>query len=310
MKVTRGLHNWRDSGPCVVAIGNFDGVHVGHQELIKALHERAAEQGLPAVLMTFEPPPTVYFQQQHAPARLTTLREKLGYFAQYGVEHVLCLPFNNALASLNAIDFVQHILVDCLSVHTIIIGDDFHFGYQRRGNATLLRDLGEKHGFSVHQMDPCLLNKQRVSSSHIRTLLQAGELAKAQRLLSRHYAISGRVISGDQRGRLLGFPTANIPIAESMAVLAGVYVVKVTGLEHHPLPGVANIGRRPTVGGEGRLLEVHLLDFDRAIYGKRINVEFLSKLRDEQKFASMDLLKQHIAADKAQAEQYFEMECE
>lgn len=306
MKIIRGLHNWKSNGPCVAAIGNFDGVHLGHQQLLSQLHKEATKYRLPAVIITFEPPPTVYFQQQHAPPRLLTLSSKLRELKEYQVNTVLCLHFNQKLASLLAEDFVKEVLVEALSIKSIIIGDDFHFGYQRRGNVALLQRLGQQYHFIVHQLAPYSIGTERVSSTTIRQLLLQGDLKQAQRFIGKPYAIRGRVVKGDQRGRLLGFPTANIALAQVLTVLTGVYVVQVTGITSNPLFGVANIGQRPTVTGKQRLLEVHLLDFNDNIYGKKMNVQFLHKLRDEQRFASLELLQQQIAFDKQQAKHYFD----
>lgn len=298
MKLIRGLQNLQPPAHgSVVTIGNFDGVHLGHQQLLQQLHQAAIQKKLPAILITMEPHPQEYFARGSLPARLTRLREKLAIFNQHAVQQVLCLQFNAKFAALSAEEFVQRVLVEGLAVKHIVIGDDFRFGRDRQGDYRLLVALGKQYNFTVEAVGPVLWQKERVSSTRIRQLLKAGEMTQAAQLLGRYYRLCGRVIYGDARGRQLGFPTANILLHRECSPLSGVFAVRVYGLSDSPLLGAANIGCRPTVDGQRNLLEVYILDFDANIYGRVIEVEFLHKLRDEQRFDSLDLLKQQIAAD-------------
>ncbi len=303
MQVIRGLHNLRaEHRGCVVTIGNFDGVHLGHQSVFRHLLEKGRELGLPATVVTFEPQPREFFQPQGAPARLTRMREKLRAMQDAGIERVVILEFNKRLACMVAEQFVQELLVDGLGVSFLSVGDDFRFGQGRRGDFDLLRRMGAEHGYEVENMNTYMLDADRVSSTRIRQLLTQGELRAAEECLGRPYRICGRVAHGDKRGRTIGFPTLNVNLHRIVSPLWGVYAVRVLGLADQPLPGVANIGNRPTVdGGTRYLLEVHLFDFARSVYGEHVQVEFVRKLRDEKKFDSFDALRQQILADAAAA---------
>ena len=289
-----------------MTIGNFDGLHRGHQAVLRQLHKYAVRHRLVTTVMTFEPTAQEYFSPQTAPARLQRLREKLAMLQGLEVDQVLCLRFDRKLADLSAESFIQRILVDGLDVRYLVVGDDFRFGKDRAGDFAVLQKAGEQRGFEVVSTGTFLEGEDRVSSTRVRQSLAAGELDTAERLLGRPYRIIGRVVPGDRRGRMIGFPTANLALRRKVAPVRGVYVVEVYGLEHEPLPGVANVGTRPTVDGEGILLEVHLLDFAQEIYGRILHVDFLHKLRDERRFDSLDALKEQIARDAGAGRAWFE----
>ncbi len=306
MELIRGLHNLRPRHRgCAATIGNFDGVHLGHQAVLGQLSERAVELGLPMVVVTFEPQPQEFFSPATAPPRLTRLREKLEALRRYAVERVLVLRFDARLAALSADEFIQRVLVDGLDVRYLVVGDDFRFGQGRAGDFRLLQETGAREGFQVVNMHTFAVGGERVSSTRVRTALAQGDLEAAEALLGRPYRISGRVAAGEQRGRTIGFPTANIHLHRHQSPLQGVYAVELFGLEQEPLPGVANLGRRPTVGGTRLQLEVHLFDFDREIYGRNVHVNFLRRIRDERTFESFDALRRQIDADAAQARAFF-----
>ncbi|MCX8085863.1 MAG: bifunctional riboflavin kinase/FAD synthetase [Rhodocyclaceae bacterium] len=290
----------------VLAIGNFDGVHLGHRALLKRLVAEAQRQGLPAAVMTFEPHPRELIAPEQAPARLTSLREKIALLEGYGVEEVFLLHFSRKLAGLTAQAFIERVLVTGLAVRHLIIGDDFRFGQGRAGDFAMLQAAGARHGFTVEAMPTIEIDGERVSSSAVREALAAGELEHAARLLGRPYCISGRVVHGDKIGRKLGFPTANIQLKRKRVPLTGVFAATVSGLDKRHLPGAASLGVRPTLGeGLKPVLEVHLMDFDRDIYGAHVTVHFLHKLRDEAKYDSLEALTAQIARDVAAVHDYF-----
>lgn len=299
MRVIRGLHNLRsEHGGSVATIGNFDGVHLGHQAVFRALHTEGRRLGVPATVITFEPQPLEFFAPERAPSRLTRLREKLGAMRDTGVERVLILEFGRRLAEMSADAFIDTLLVERLAIAHLYVGDDFRFGKGRQGDVGLLRAAGERHGFTVDSMETLAIEGARVSSTRIRDALSRGDLVDAARCLGRTYAICGRVAHGDKRGRTIGFPTLNIDLHRRVSPLRGVFAVRVAGVDDVVLPGVANIGTRPTVTGDTRyLLEVHLFDFDRDIYGAHLTVEFISRIRDEKKFESFEALKAQIQRD-------------
>lgn len=306
MKFIRGINNIAATQPEVVAtIGNFDGVHKGHQEVLAHLVEEARQLNLPSLLIIFEPLPLEYFQGEQAPARLFRLGEKLRILQGYAIDYVLCIKFNEKFAKLNAEKFIEDILVKKLKIKSLIVGDDFRFGHQRQGDYDLLEKYGKKLGFTVKKTSTFNYASERVGSSRVRQALAMSDFAHAKELLGFPYFISGRVTHGNKDGRKFGFPTANIALRRRVIPLHGVFCVKVYGLAHKPLFGVANVGRKPTMNGTDRLLEVYLLDFNQDIYGQYIEVEFVNKLRDEQKFASIEELKQKIAEDVAKAKEFF-----
>ena len=302
MEVIRGMHNLRARHHgCVATIGNFDGVHRGHKALLATLRAEARRRGLPAVVMTFEPQPREYFRGREVPARLTRLREKLALLEREGVDRVLLLPFNERLAALGADAVVDDLLVAGLGVRYLLVGDDFRFGHGREGDVGLLRRAGETHGFSVGDLDTQALGDERISSTRVRAALADGDLELAEALLGHRYFIMGRVVYGRQLGRELGTPTVNIPLKRYRAALEGVFAVEVEGLADGPLPGVANIGVRPTVDGKAPLLEVHLLDWTGDAYGALLTVRFRARIREERRFESLDALREQIARDVERA---------
>lgn len=297
MQVLRTLDSARHNhGPIALTIGNFDGVHLGHQAMIKRLLERAGELGIPACVMTFEPHPREFFAPVEAPARLTSLREKLELLAAMGVARVYVRRFERTLATMPAQIFIEENLQRALRVRWVLIGDDFRFGAQRQGNYDLLRDYATP-AFEVESMPSVELDAARVSSTAVRTALKQGDFRAAGRLLGRNYAISGRVIHGEKTGRKIGFPTANIQLKHNKPPVAGIFAVKLSGLEK-PMYGVASLGTRPTIRPGGRAtLEVYLFDFDRDIYGAHVSVAFLHKLRDEERYPDLAALSAQIARD-------------
>ncbi len=306
MQLVRGLHNLRPRHRgCVATIGNFDGVHRGHQAILARLRERAAELGLPSCVVIFEPQPREFFSPDRAPARLTRLREKLQLLSEQGVDLVLCLAFNRRLRELSAAEFVHATLVEGLGVRHLEVGDDFRFGCDRAGDFNFLLKAGAAEGFTVEAATTIEVDGERVSSTRLRQVLAAGDLLQAEALLGRPFGITGRVMHGQKLGRQLGAPTANVQLKRRNTPLSGVFVVSLE-LDGKPLAGVANIGMRPTVESDGRPhLEVHLLDYRGDLYGRLVQVTFLRKLRDEQRFASLEALKTAIDADIAAARDYW-----
>ena len=290
----------------VLTIGNFDGVHLGHRALLRRLVDKAREVALPATVLIFEPHPREFFAPDTAPPRLSNLREKLALLADCGVDCVYVARFNRAFSSLSAMDFVEKILVRGLSIRHLLIGDDFRFGQGRTGDFALLQRAGVEHRFGVEAMSTVVQSDTRVSSSAVRDALQCGDMAHAARLLGQPYRISGRVMHGKKLGRTLGFPTLNLAIKHARLCLSGVFAVTVAGLGDRDIQGAASLGVRPTVGdGLKPVLEIHLLDFDRDVYGERVTVSFLHKLRDEEKYATLELLKEHIARDVENVRKFF-----
>jgi len=295
MELIRGLHNLRPRHHgCVATIGNFDGVHLGHQAVIGQLAEQGQQLGLPTMVVLFEPQPMEFFKPEQAPARLTRFREKLRALSRYSVDWVLCISFNESFAALPAEAFIDQVLVKALGVRYLVAGDDFRFGKNRQGDFALLQTRGKQSGFQVVNMHTFNIDGKRVSSTRVRQALVKGDLVNAQKLLGRPYRMCGRVAHGDKIGRTLGIPTANIYLHRKVSPIEGIYVVEVFGLDRQPMPGVASVGTRPTVGGTRSLLEAHLFDFDDDIYGRYINIDFLYKLRDEEKYDSLESLKKQI----------------
>jgi riboflavin kinase / FMN adenylyltransferase len=303
----RGLHNLRPwHRGCVATIGSFDGVHLGHQAILQQLQQVASAHQLPSVVIIFEPQPHEFFAGDKAPARLMRLREKVQALLAAGVSRVLCLQFNQALRSLSAEAFVEKVLVDGLNIKHLVVGDDFRFGCDRRGDFALLQTLGSQRGFSVTDTVTLEVVGERVSSTRIRQLLEQGDFADAEQLLGKPYSINGRIAYGQQLGRKLGVPTANVHLRRFRSPLHGVFTVTVKFTDGSVHKGVANVGVRPTVTGDKKpLLEVHLFDFSRMAYGAMIDVTFHTKLRDEKKFNSLDELQTQLQTDIAQAKQYF-----
>ena len=291
---------------CVLSIGNFDGVHLGHKTVIKKLVARGAALGLPLVIMIFEPQPLEYFLKDNEPPRLMRLREKVLQFATLPVDDLLIVRFNRDFADYDAEQFIDDILIKKLNIKHLVIGDDFHFGKARRGNFVLLKEKGRIHGFSVEDTGSYQSAGLRVSSTLIRDALGAGDLAQAERLLGRCYSVCGRVAHGDKRGRAIGYPTANIKMFRKNTPVNGVFAVTMTGIGDLEIAGIANVGTRPTFdGGSKVILETHLFDFDREIYGRYVEVHFKQKIRDEMRFQSAEQLKDQIAQDVAEAKKIF-----
>lgn len=304
MQVFRGIPE-RASQSCVLTIGNFDGVHLGHQALLAQLEALGRRVALPAAVMTFEPHPREFFAPESAPARLTSLREKMLLLDAQGVDQLYICRFDARFAALTADEFVERVLAQGLSARHLIVGDDFRFGKGRIGDFAYLQRAGAQHRFGVEAMHTVMVGDERASSSAIRRLLAEGDMAHAARLLGRPYSIAGRVVHGNKLGRKLGFPTANIQLKRIRLALAGIFAVTVEGIAADPLPGVASLGLRPTVEGDGRYhLEVHLFDFDRELYEAHLRVNFLHKLRDEAKFESLEALTAQIARDCDEARNF------
>ena len=306
MKFIRGIHNLREQHRgCVLTIGNFDGVHRGHQALLARLCEEGRQRNLPVVVMIFEPQPLELFAADKAPVRLTRLRDKVQYLSEAGVDAVLCVRFDRRFASLTAQSFVADLLVDKLDVKFLAVGDDFRFGAGRQGDFLLLQNAGVEYGFDVISTQTFCDEGKRISSTAVRQALAEDDLPLAASLLGHPFSISGRVVHGDALGRTLGFPTANVPLRRFASPVKGVYAVEVHGLGDKPRPGVANIGTRPTVAGIRQQLEVHLLDVAMDLYGRHIDVVLCEKIRNEQRFASLDALKEQIAKDVVSARTFF-----
>jgi riboflavin kinase/FMN adenylyltransferase len=306
MELIRGIHNIRARHHgCVLTIGNFDGVHRGHKALLQQLKREGERLGLPVMVMIFEPQPLELFAVDRAPARLTRLRDKARYLADAGVDYLLCVTFDSRFAANTAQAFVSQLLVEKLGVKFLMVGDDFRFGAGRTGDFSLLQKAGAEFGFDVISTDTFCEGGLRISSTAIRDALRQDDLTLAENLLGHPYSISGRVVHGDALGRTIGFPTANLPLKRLVAPVKGVYAVEVFGLGPTPFPGVANIGTRPTVAGVRQQLEVYLLDVTMDLYGRHIDVVLRAKVRNEQRFASLDALKQQIANDVVTTREYF-----
>lgn len=305
MQVFRGIPERAEHG-CVLTIGNFDGVHRGHQALLAKLTDKAHATGLPSAVLTFEPHPREFFAHDNRPRRLTSLREKIQLLASRGVDRLYIARFNTRFAALTAEQFIEDVLIHGLGVRHLLIGDDFCFGKGRVGNFTMLNAAGQQAGFTVEAMHTLVHEGERVSSSAVRAALLEGDMPHAARLLGRPYSISGRVMHGDKIGRTIGFPTANIQLKHRSPPLMGIYTVSVDGLADKPWPGVASVGVRPTINDAGRpSLEVHLFDWNADCYDAHLRVNFLVKQRDEERYDNLADLTAQIARDADQARAYF-----
>jgi riboflavin kinase/FMN adenylyltransferase len=303
MQLVRGIHNIRpqDHG-CVLTIGNFDGVHLGHQQVIKALVSKAKTLNCVAAVLVFEPQPQELFSPDTAPARLCRLRDKYNLLAQLGVQRLICVNFTIKFSQQSAHYFIEHLLVEKLGIKHLIVGDDFHFGKNRQGNFPMLCQAGQKLGFAVSDTASYKMADCRISSTAIRQALEHDDLASARQMLGREYSIIGRVFHGDKRGRQLGFPTANVLLKRRVSPLSGVFAVMVN-TSAGQFKGVANVGARPTVAGVRQQLEVHLFDFNQGLYGQCIEVIIKKKLRPVIKFDSLEALTTQIKVDSEQAKQ-------
>ena len=291
--------------PSAVSIGNFDGLHLGHQALLARLRALAAPQGLRSTVLTFEPHPREFFTPEQAPTRLTSLREKCELLAGMGIDHVHVLHFDAELAAMSADGFVAEVLAAGLQSRRLLIGDDFRYGAGRAGDFEHLRASGARFGFEAEQMRTILHGAQRASSTAVRAALAAGDMAGARDLLARWYGLSGRVMHGAQRGRTLGFPTANVEIRHNRPPCTGVFAVQVHGVGERPRAGVANLGRKPTVEVDAPLtLETHIFDWQGDLYNAHLRVDLLHRIRDERKFESLEALTQQIADDCATARRF------
>ena len=306
MRVTRGIPA-AATAPVALTIGNFDGVHLGHQAMLAELKRAAARRGLPACVLTFEPHPREFFAPDKAPTRLTSLREKLELLAGCGVDRVHVCRFNFGFAQIAAEDFLERIIARGLGARWVLVGDDFRFGARRAGSLVMLKQAAPRLKFEVAALASFTLDGERVSSTALREALAAGDLDRAGRLLGRGYSISGRVVRGDGLGRKLGFPTANVQIKHNRPPLMGIFAVRLHGAGPEALRGVASLGVRPTVKQQGApVLEVHALDFAGDLYRRHVRVEFLRKLRDEEKYADLAALTRQIALDAKNARAFFE----
>ncbi|KQW96803.1 bifunctional riboflavin kinase/FMN adenylyltransferase [Massilia sp. Root418] len=312
MKVFRGLPNAAARAPCALTIGNFDGVHLGHQALLAQVRAAAGQLGLEAAVMTFEPHPREFFARKagdlsKAPARIANLRDKLQSLENNGIDRVIVEHFSNAFASLTPQEFTENVLVEGLHVKWLMVGDDFCYGARRAGNVAMLIEAGRQYGFEVHTLPTVMKGATRISSSAVRAALSEGDFAHAEQLLGHPYSISGHVIHGAKLGRTIGYPTLNLRVPHRPA-LGGIFIVQVHGLDDSrgPLPAVASLGVRPTVEDAGRtLLEVHIFDYAQSCYGKNVRVEFLEKIRDEEKFIDLPTLTAAIDRDAGLARAWF-----
>jgi riboflavin kinase/FMN adenylyltransferase len=306
MKIIHGTYNLKsEHHGNVITMGNFDGVHRGHQMLLQHLRGKSEELGVPSMLITFEPQPREYFAGASVPPRLTRLREKVALLQRTGVDRLLLLPFNERTAQTRATWITQELFHERLGAKYVLVGDDFRFGRDREGDSTLIKSEGDRLGYGVGNTGTLSVAGERVSSSRIRDALAEGDFAQATDLLGHEYFIMGRVVYGRQLGRQLGTPTANMRLQRYKAALKGVYCVQVDGVQGRTCEGIANIGVRPTVDGKEPLLEVHIFDFNDNIYNELLTVTFKKKLRDEQTFESIDALKQQIDLDVVRAHEWF-----
>jgi len=297
MEIIHGIYSIKpEHKGCVLTVGNFDGVHHGHRLLLGHLFAKSRELGVPSMLLTFEPQPREFFAGSKVPARLTRFREKITLLEQTELDRVLCLPFNDQTRNTSAEWVIDVLLTELLGIKYIVVGDDFRFGKDQKGDYDMLKEAGDRHGFGVSHIGTLTFEHERISSSRIREVLAEGDFELAEKLLGHPYFIMGRVVYGRQLGRQLGVPTANIRLQRYRAALDGVYAVRVQGPERD-YDGIANIGIRPTVDGKEPLLEVHLFDFEGDLYGELLSVQFVRKIRDEKTFDGLDALKAQIHAD-------------
>jgi riboflavin kinase/FMN adenylyltransferase len=302
MELVRGLHNLRERHRgSVVTIGNYDGVHRGHQHMLAAVRGHAERLRLPATVITFEPTPREFFEGGAAPSRLMRLREKVEALPLYGVDRMVVLRFDHRMRGMGASEFVERLLVQGLGVRHMVVGHDFHFARRREGTIATLREAGARYGFDVEEVGQFLVDGERVSSSLVREALGRGDLARAAQLLGRPYRMAGRVRRGQQLGRKLGYPTANLALHRKVVPLWGIFAVRVSGAGLVDHPAVVSLGTRPTINGTDPLLEVHVFDWEGDLYGRYLDVDFVQRLRDEKRFDSLDALVAQMHRDAAQA---------
>lgn len=306
MELVRGLHNLRPRHRgCVLTIGNYDGLHLGHQAMLKKLRTRAAEFGVPACVMSFEPSPREYFASigaaPAAPGRLSRFREKFQNLAAYGVNRFVCARFDERMRTASPTEFIEEILVNGLGVRWLVIGNDFRFARRREGTAELLKSVGPTQGFGLDEVPPYLVDGERVSSSLVRAALSKGDMSRAMHLLGRPYRMSGKVILGKQLGRTLGFPTANLALHRRMIPMTGIFAVRVSGAGLENAAGVAYIGTRPVVNGVEPLLEAHVFDYDGDLYGQYLDIDFIAHVREDRSFDTLDQLVEQMHKDAAKS---------
>ena len=308
MELIRGFHNFRPRHRgCVATIGAFDGVHLGHQAVLKQLVDKGREMGLPSTVVLFEPLPREYFSPENAPPRLMSFREKFEAIADLGIDRVVRICFTPRLRNMSADEFITSLFVESLGAKFIVVGDDLRFGRDRSGDFALLRRFGARDGFEVMDTSTLEIQGERVSSTRIRDVLGQGDFELAERLLGRPYSISGRVMMGQQLGRTIGAPTANLQLRRLRSPLSGVFAVEVEGARDRPVPGVTNVGVRPTIGDlSTAILEVHLLDFNEDLYRRNLRVIFRKKIRNEIKFDGIDALREQINRDIDTARRFFQ----
>lgn len=302
MELIRGLNNLKaHHHGCVLTIGKFDGVHLGHQAVLANVIEQARRLSIPATVMVFEPHPEEVFSPATAPARISPLAEKYQLLKAQGVDRLLCVQFNAQFACQSPNEFIEHLLVEKLGVKFLVVGDDFRFGKERQGDFNLLETAGKYFGFDVVSTQSYRMQDCRISSTAVREALANGNFSQAHTMLGRSFYISGRVIHGEKKGRTIGFPTANVLLNRCQTPITGVFAVKLN-IDGKSYTGVANIGSRPTVNGQRKQLEVHIFDFARSLYGEHIKVVPVAKIRDEQRFSSLEALREQIALDVAKAQ--------
>jgi len=305
MELVRGMHNLKAQHQgCVLSIGNFDGIHLGHHAVLSRLLSESKRLNVPAMVMTFDPQPEELFSGDNAPARLSRLRDKFVQLDKLKLDRLLCVSFTHQFANISAQDFINELLIKKLNIKFLVIGDDFHFGYQRQGDFQLLLQAGKQHGFEVIDTQSLIHQTQRISSTCIRDFLMQGKLDAAAEMLGRKYSITGRVSHGRKLGRTIGVPTANLPLKRRVSPVSGVFVVSVLGIKNKIYQGIANIGTRPTVAGERQQLEVHIFDFKGDLYGEQLEVILERKLRSEVKFDSFAALKIQIDKDIEDAKRW------
>ncbi len=287
----------------VATIGSYDGLHRGHQKLLRHVLDHARKKRLPSIVMSFEPTPKEFFATKRPPARLMRFREKFEALAEFGVDVFYCPRFDEAMKNIGADTFIRRILIHALNINHLVIGDDFRFAHDRAGHLQTLQRAGLALGFSVEEMQSVIVADERVSSTIIRNALWEGDLEHARRLLGKDYRMSGRVIEGKRLGRTLGYPTANVNLNRLQSAVMGIFAVRVSGRNWGPLDAVANVGTRPTFEGTKPLLEVHIFDFDKDLYGEYIHVDFIARLRSEEKFDDVKDLIEQMHRDSARAKE-------
>jgi riboflavin kinase/FMN adenylyltransferase len=307
MQLIRGLNNLTQPlPPSAVTIGNFDGIHLGHQQVLKQLKTIADKGDLCSTVIIFEPQPIEFFAPDKAPKRLSRFHEKIAYLKSQKIDYLLCLKFDQSFSELSSEQFVENLLVNRLSTHHLVIGDDFRFGKNRSGDFESLKGYGKQYNFKVDNTETLLFDDVRVSSTRIRDCIQNDDFTLATALLGRPYSLSGKVSHGQKLGRQLGFPTINIKMGSKTLIVKGIFAVMVKGIDNRVLQGVASLGTRPTVNGVDSILEVYILDFKQDVYGYSVEVDFLHKIRNEKKFNSLEELTVNIKQDIVLAKQHFE----